>query len=397
MGAALGILGCAGSASTNTPDAMTADVVAADRPDVTMTDATDAVATDVVAADLVALDAPDAGGAPGDVGSDVGNDVPAAQGFTAPLRQWTWVPVDGAVCGDGSPTGVGVNLAPSPEGVLVVLSGGGACWDEQTCFVLNTALRGPFGGAQLAQAVPGLGGTILDRDRAGSPFANWSMVFVPYCTGDLFLGTREASFGAGGPSRTWQFRGRSNLQAVLPRVAATEGAATAVALLGLSSGGVGAVHNHALLRELAPRGRAFVIADSGILLDTGAAARTLRETWYPTWGAGWVDARCADCRANPLAIFAANAGAFTADRTAVINSRQDTVQRTLVGATAMDYEAALRAGVGALPAAHRAFVVDGNGHVFATRTAAVTAGDGAALLPWIGEMLAGGAWSSHGL
>jgi hypothetical protein len=39
------------------------------------------------------------------------------------------------------------------------------------------------------------GGGILDFDRADNPFADYSFVYVPWCTGDLYLGdiTREYS------------------------------------------------------------------------------------------------------------------------------------------------------------------------------------------------------------
>ena len=63
---------------------------------------------------------------------------------------WTWVDVPGMGCDDGSATGVAVNPAGRGGGgaLFIYFMGGGACWDASTCFVLNTAVHGPFGQAQ---------------------------------------------------------------------------------------------------------------------------------------------------------------------------------------------------------------------------------------------------------
>ena len=52
----------------------------------------------------------------------------------APLNQWTWVPVEGAYCGDGSPTGFAFNPTDQSPNVLIFFMGGGACWDYKGCY-----------------------------------------------------------------------------------------------------------------------------------------------------------------------------------------------------------------------------------------------------------------------
>src|SRR5271154_3071426 len=54
--------------------------------------------------------------------------------ITAPDDAWTWVPFDNAFCGNGSTVGIGVNLSTTSTRVLLYLEGGGACWNELTCF-----------------------------------------------------------------------------------------------------------------------------------------------------------------------------------------------------------------------------------------------------------------------
>src|SRR5689334_15039055 len=76
----------------------------------------------------------------GEATVDAGVDAASsAAPIVAPNEQWTWVTIDGMKCGNGSATGVGVSLSDRSDDVVVLLNGGGACWDAQTCFVLHTA------------------------------------------------------------------------------------------------------------------------------------------------------------------------------------------------------------------------------------------------------------------
>ncbi|MBL1135963.1 MAG: hypothetical protein HND46_11645 [Chloroflexi bacterium] len=39
-----------------------------------------------------------------------------------------------------------------------------------------------------------LPGGIFDLENPENPFADYNMVFVPYCTGDVHIGNREATY-----------------------------------------------------------------------------------------------------------------------------------------------------------------------------------------------------------
>ena len=50
-----------------------------------------------------------------------------------PSEKWTWVPVPGSHCRDGSATGFGINVNPASKNLMIFLEGGGACFNALTC------------------------------------------------------------------------------------------------------------------------------------------------------------------------------------------------------------------------------------------------------------------------
>src|ERR1039457_1625778 len=48
-------------------------------------------------------------------------------------RTWNWVPFEAAHCRSGSSTGIGINPNPTSDKLLILLEGGGACFDATTC------------------------------------------------------------------------------------------------------------------------------------------------------------------------------------------------------------------------------------------------------------------------
>src|SRR5450432_912441 len=81
--------------------------------------------------------------------------------ITAPSETWTWVPLAGMTCADGSPTGVGVNLTDRSDRVMIYFQGGGACGDATTCFVTKTAvhIEGGFADADFQSDIATLTGS----------------------------------------------------------------------------------------------------------------------------------------------------------------------------------------------------------------------------------------------
>lgn len=116
------------------------------------------------------------------------SDISAANAQT-----WQTIQSGGdTVCSDGSP--YSFHIKPGDQDKLFIfLNGGGACFSSQTCderegnqtFVPR---------ADLPQNDPRMHKGVFDLANPNNPLADWSMVFVSYCTGDVHLGTLSQSY-----------------------------------------------------------------------------------------------------------------------------------------------------------------------------------------------------------
>lgn len=116
-----------------------------------------------------------------DCGPRAGIPVPARGTYTqVVLDQATW----GTRCGDGSSYAFQLRLAPAGhpvENIVLQMQGGGVCIFPAQCAGV---------GADLFEALsdgPETSG-IMSNDTGVSPFANWTKVYLPYCTQDVFIG-----------------------------------------------------------------------------------------------------------------------------------------------------------------------------------------------------------------
>jgi hypothetical protein len=136
---------------------------------------------------------------------------------------------DGPICIAGTPYSA-FTRAGNPAKLLIMLQGGGACWqDFYRCNIFAEAQEPP---------VARVG--IWDFDSKDNPFANYSIVYMPYCDGSVFGGDKDvvdANFPLGGLRR---HRGLRNVSAGMDLAKATFPHASWITVAGSSAGGVGA-------------------------------------------------------------------------------------------------------------------------------------------------------------
>ncbi len=186
--------------------------------------------------------------------------------------------------------------------VLIFFNGGGACWDSMNCIyspTYNPTVSEFVSSGQLCVynpydptiLYPTINHGIFDFTNNDNPFKDWYVVYLPYCTGDMFWGANDYNYPdylnkLPGDSWTIQHRGFVNFQAVLKWVKDSFRLPQQVFVAGSSAGGYGAIVNYPYIREAFPFTRAYVLADasSGVMAgDFNNKANAVWNIQYPTW------------------------------------------------------------------------------------------------------------------
>jgi len=306
---------------------------------------------------------------------------------------WTWVGFEDSSCSDGSPTGIGVNPGEGPD-LLFFLDGGGACASAETCFVLHTATLGPFGEGEFEARVAESPGSILDRNLAGNPFADATLVYVPYCTGDVHGGDRVVTY-TDGPGGTMHHTGHLNILAFLARVAATYPAPRRLVVTGSSAGGFGTLVNYQTFRSYFPGAEGFLVDDSGPPLESNGGP--LIQAGFASWGiADVLDPLCGGpglCEADLSKGLLALLRKYPSDRFGLLSWNADPTISAYYGISVSTFTSDLTALVSDVlaPSANgRAFVAVGSTHTMLGDPGSV-AQNGVGLLPWLGAEVGGSA------
>ena len=221
--------------------------------------------------------------APVEAGSDGGGSGPIATSQLTP-KTWAWVPVDGAICRDGSPTGIGVSLGTATDKLMIYLEGGGACFNALTC-EMNPA---KYGKADFTTGFIGSGAThasagIFNRDYAQNPVKDWSYIYVPYCTGDVHAGNHPDQTLTGVTGKQ-QFVGYVNVQKDLQRIVPSFPGLTKVLLAGVSAGGFGAASDYVQVAQAFGSVPVYELDDSGPPMSDPYNAKCLLTEQVNLWG-----------------------------------------------------------------------------------------------------------------
>lgn len=220
--------------------------------------------------------------------------------------QWDMVELpaaSGAACGDGSPYRFFVNRTPLSKSLVAVFEGGGACWDQNACLGI-----GPLSAANPNGIPPdymqhlnnmAARGLVTPFSARTDPFQkvqtqSWNIVYLPYCTGDVHSGSKVTVYDDADPAhpRTQYHRGQANIRGAAQWLRDNLGRPQDLLLTGFSAGSVGSTVTYGIVRDaLQPRGRASLIADSGLLMQaprSGTPAQfpslPLHEKIRVAWG-----------------------------------------------------------------------------------------------------------------
>ncbi len=200
-----------------------------------------------------------------------------------PRDTWTQVTLDeatyGTRCGDGSSYAFWVRLPPSgkpSEKVAIDLQGGGVCVFESSPAGCNTVPPSLFMATDDPHPTTGF----MSTNPSENPFADWTLVFLPYCTQDVHIGGGVTDVF---PSITVNRFGAINVRAALRYVrdvlwqdlAATEPEGyrpdrLTVLFGGESAGGFGVNYNYHYLLDDLRWAHTTALPDAGLALDNGS-------------------------------------------------------------------------------------------------------------------------------
>lgn len=258
-----------------------------------------------------------------DAGTDAGSEVDAGSDIdagnvdagTITFGDWGFIPIAGSRCARGAQTGYGYAAGSSTQLVLY-LQGGGACWNTGTCqpsvqqwgpvcnygsnslcfwddsggtkpLAVFVSDPDPFpadGGGAFPSELGSVKNSVLFSRLPQNPMRDASMVFVPYCTGDLHAGDAQRTYLVKNDlvmqpvPRTHYFNGAKNLDLFLADLRAKHPRLDTVWLIGVSGGGYGAQLNLHRVRAAFPEAQVQLLADSAPMLPS---------PHYDAWKTAW--------------------------------------------------------------------------------------------------------------
>jgi hypothetical protein len=301
---------------------------------------------------------------------------------------------DGPICIAGTPYSI-FTRAGDPSKLLIFEQGGGACWqDFYFCeFTVEGNDLPPF--PQLDDA------GIWNRSNPANPFADYSVVYLPYCDGSFFSGDNDVT-DAHFPDGPVRFhRGLRNQSAGMDLARALFPDATKITVAGSDAGGAGAAGFAPFLARFEYENSVdlTVFNDAGAVavnLDPGQASSVAARA--ADWQFGKLyPASCADCddQGQPTALIEWRLENDRTIREAIYDTDADVTNRFFLGL--LGDQAAWRdlwvTENGLLNESHpdrykRFFVAGDNTHTALQTIQFYTyAADGVLLSDWMGDFL----------
>lgn len=333
---------------------------------------------------------PDASSA--DAPTEAGPDARSAydgQPIAAETGKWTWVPFPDTSCLNGDPAGIGINPGTS-DTLFFYLEGGGACWSDETCYGAQPTTSRVNEGLE-AKDIAALSDAYrnwpFNKAKADNPFKDASMVYAPYCTGDVHAGARETTYGA----RQAKHFGRKNIEAFLQRVVPTFPNVKRVVFAGTSAGGFGAYLNYDRVQNAFGGIRVDLVDDSGHPLPRA------NVTHYADWDARWdlagnLPADCDGCGQSFDKAFPYYLNKYPGSKLALVTFNSDATISSYFGISQPTFKTALLAFSAKEidgKANARYFFLEGNAHGLLDNLARPAGGT--TLGKWLGDMGTGAA------
>lgn len=194
-----------------------------------------------------------------------------------PLSTQAWTKVEPGgetACSRGTPFWFWAKGGATNK-LLVYFLGGGACWSADTCSVEH-----PFFNDDIRYSPENLGG-VFETQNPENPFADWNILYIPYCTGDTHWGNNVYTYKDDDSSNevTVYHKGFVNsMSAVQWAFDAFENPET-VFLMGDSAGAYGSIMFAPYLMDHYKESRFVQLGDSGAGVSNPSFRKTAAHAW----------------------------------------------------------------------------------------------------------------------
>lgn len=216
---------------------------------------------------------------------------------------WVRVELPGTVCSNGSQYRFWYYDSPTSNNMVISYEGGGACWDYPSCSgqtgILGAAnpngipvdyitqTKAKFVSPIINGADPGIP---LFRSKTNLVTNGWDMVYMPYCTGDVHVGNRVATYNdptGQNPPLTFRHNGYNNSVAALNFLHTRFPSIGKLLVTGFSAGGVATnTIFYQARRTLVPTVKAYLLNDSGPVFpapNSSYSSYQLHQTITSSW------------------------------------------------------------------------------------------------------------------
>ena len=182
----------------------------------------------------------------------------AASARAQALSHWAFVRGGAKTrCARGGDFGFWVRRA-SPQHLLLYFQPGGGCFSYATCAPGSDWFDDRVDAGDSPTHLNG----IFDLQPAANPFRDWSIVFIPSCTGDVHVGSRTTTYRSQGRAVTIHHFGWRNSERALTWTYAHFPRPATVFIAGSSAGSVGSAFHAPELIERYPRAVVGQLGDS---------------------------------------------------------------------------------------------------------------------------------------
>lgn len=138
--------------------------------------------------------------------------------------------------------GYGVILNPNSKKLLIFLDGGGACFNQLTC-IQNLD---KYSEEDFLNRITTDTSLLINRNSDQNQFKDWNLVFVPYATGDVYLGSNSSANVQNNGPKNQSMVGFNNFTVILEDLKDyfdSNGTITEIVFIGSSAGGYGVLSN----------------------------------------------------------------------------------------------------------------------------------------------------------